>query len=259
MPTRPLEDTTQRPTKELSQSEVLQDILLELLSLRKKDLTPLVIFDIDDTLLSTLPRHLRILKEFTTQPELCSCFPKEAKRLASLKTVDIRYSITDTARSAGVMEETLLKELLDFWFDRFFKNEFLRADDPVAGAPDYCQEVIAQGSHLVYLTGRDEAMREGTLFSLSRHGFPMPNEKNVRLILKPKFETPDAEYKSEALEKISEMGEVAAVFENEPSHINFCQERFPQASMVFVDTHHSGKPVTPHSHIPWIKNFLKSL
>ena len=110
---------------------------------------------------------------------------------------------------------------------------------------------------MVYLTGRDAAMRPGTLGALGALGFPLPDVDGVDLILKPRFDVPDLEFKTEALARVAAIGEVAGSFDNEPAHVNFFYAAAPKSKTVFLDTKHSGKPVVPHPEIPWIKNFLR--
>lgn len=240
-----------------SQAEVLDGILFEAEALSRNGLGPVVIFDLDDTLLSTARRHLRILREYAAWAQRRPQRVEDAFRLIQIEPQDLRYAITDTAKAAGVSDPRILEELRGFWFERFFKNGYLGADEPLAGAADYCQDLVSAGARVAYMTGRDETMREGTLSALARHGFPVPDGRGAELVLKPRFDTPDLEFKAEALRGLAVSGIVAGGFENEPAHINLFYEAFPGARMVFVDTRHSGKPVSPHPAIPWIRDFLR--
>lgn len=225
------------------QKEVLDSLLRDVEAAAKSG--PIVVFDLDDTLLSTARRHLKILSEYS---------PK----LGSLKPEHLHYSITDTAKGAGITDEAALKELRDFWFARFFTNDYVRLDEEIEGGAAYCRDTRAAGARVVYLTGRDETMREGTMDALGQRGFPVPDAKDIVLILKPRFETPDLEYKTAAIERLRSMGEVLGNFDNEPAHVNIFREAFPKSRTIFVDTKHSGKPVAPHPSIPWIKNFRRA-
>lgn len=229
------------------QAEVLGGLLED----AAKEKGSLVVFDLDDTLLLTARRHLRILREYAQKRE-------EAARLAELKPHHLRYGILDTAKDAGLSDEAILAELKDFWFKRFFTNEYLLEDAANEGAAAYCRDIRSAGSGVVYLTGRDEAMREGTLANLRSHGFPTPDAKDVHLMLKPRFDTPDHEFKDEAISRIKKMGRLAGSFENEPTHINLFHAAFPTGRHIFVDTKHSGKPVVPHPSLPWIKDFRRA-
>lgn len=214
----------------------------------------LVVFDLDDTLFSTADRHLRILKEYADLVEARA--PEGAALLRAIQRESLRYQITETAEAAGV-PAGLVKDLKDFWFARFFKNPYLLEDSVIPGAPEYCAEVSARGGTLVYVTGRDEGMREGTLSSFTRHGFPAPDEAMVKLVLKPDFGTPDLAFKTEVLARLAKMGRVAASFENEPLHINLFREAFPKGRHFLLQTKHSGRPVIPHAEVLKINDFRR--
>ena len=214
------------------------DALLDLVAARPG---ALVVFDLDDTLFSTSNRHLKILAEFADR--LDSLDAKAAGLLRSIRREALLYSPTETVKKAGLADQLVL-ELKDFWFARFFKNPYLLEDDVTAGAPEFVRAVQERGGVPVYMTGRDESMREGTEASLSNHKFPIPDEKTARLILKPTFDTPDFAFKNEALHRLADAGAVAGSFENEPAHVNLFAERFPEGRHFLVETRHSGKPVT---------------
>ena len=214
----------------------------------------IVVFDLDDTVFSTNDRHLRILREFADLIQ--DREPDAAALLRAIERESLRYQIVQTAAEAGV-DPAVVKDLRDFWFARFFQNRYLLEDSVVPGAPAFCAEVLARGGTVVYVTGRDERMREGTEKSFVNHGFPRPDGKGVRLMLKPKFDTPDHAFKSETLAVLGELGRVAASFENEPTHINMFREAFPKGKHFLLETKHSGRPVIPHADVLKIKDLRR--
>lgn len=215
----------------------------------------LVVFDLDDTLFLTANRHLRILREFAERIEAAD--PASAGIVRAIERERLRYSVTDTAKEHG-LQEALLKDLREFWFARFFKNPYLLEDDVVTGGPAFVSEVVKRGARPVFMTGRDEGMREGTLKSLARHGFPAPDGRAAHLVLKPSFEHPDYEFKLEAMQKLKKVGRVVGTFENEPGHVNLFAEHFPQARHFLLETKHSGKPVTPFPGTIRIRDFSRA-
>lgn len=236
-----------------SQGAALEEVLAAVHTAAGTGRPPAAVFDIDDTILSTAFRHLRILREFALS--LDGAFPAEIRALGGAQEPAVRYRITDTARACGVADEDLLGRLRAYWSARFFRNEYLLEDLAVPGAPAFCRELRGLGARIVYLTGRDEAMKEGTIESLRRHAFPSPGEDGVHLLLKPRFDMPDAEHKNGALSRIAAFGEVAAAFENEPEHVNELAARFPRACVVLVGDRHSGKPVKPSERARRIQNY----
>ena len=228
----------------------------ELLDAVLADVAPgaLVVFDLDDTVFSTNDRHLRILREYSDLIE--NRDPQAAALLRAVERERLAYQIAQTAKDAGVAD-AVAKDLKDFWFARFFQNRYLLEDSAVPGAPAFCAEVAARGGVVVYVTGRDERMREGTEKSLADRGFPAPDGETVRLMLKPRFDTPDHEFKSETLGVLAKLGRVAASFENEPTHINMFREAFPRGRHFLLETKHSGRPVIPHADVLRIKDFRR--
>ena len=147
----------------------------------------------------TTNRHLRILREYAQRLE--SRDPASAGIVRAIARESLRYAITDTVKDAGLREE-LVQDLKDFWFARFFMNPYLLEDDAIAGGAQYCREIVRRGARAIYMTGRDEGMREGTEAALARHGFPAADGKSASLILKPRFDAPDLAFKTEALAKL---------------------------------------------------------
>lgn len=236
---------------------VLEEILRDAEAARSRGRRPVLLFDVDDTVLSTTHRHVRILREFASK--LAASRPDDAASLRSMTADRVLYSIADTAKAAGVEDEAVIEELRRFWFERFFANEYLLEDREVPGAAAFCREALVRGARLVYLTGRDEGMRDGTLAGLALNGLPTPDGEGVRLILKPRFETPDWEFKVDALASVALLGDVAAGFENEPAHINLFKKTFPAGRMVLVETRHSGKPVEADPGIERIADFRAAI
>lgn len=231
-----------------SQAESLDRLVDDVEALERRGVGSVVVFDLDDTLFSTAQRHLRILREYAAH--------RGVEALARVEAAQLRYAIVDTARAAGVEDAELLKDLRGFWFSRFFKNEYLSADQPLPGAADFCRELARRGARLVYLTGRDEAMRAGTERSLREHGFPVEPALS-ELILKPRFDAPDLEFKSAALSGLAARGHVAGAFENEPLHVNMFRDAFPRALVFLLETKHSGKLVEAHPEARRIKDFRR--
>jgi hypothetical protein len=214
----------------------------------------LVVFDLDDTVFSTNDRHLRILREYADLIDTRE--PEAAALLRAVERERLSYRIAQTAKDAG-LDEALTRDLEDFWFARFFQNRYLLEDSVVPGAPAYCAEVLARGGALVYVTGRDERMREGTEKSFVNHGFPQPDGAGVRLMLKPRYDTPDHSFKNETLAVLATFGRVAASFENEPAHVNMFREAFPKARHFLLETKHSGRPAIPHADVLRIRDFRR--
>lgn len=235
-----------------AQKRLLDELLSETETAARRA-EALVVFDLDDTLFLTANRHIRILNEYAGLIEAKE--PRAAQLLRAIEHERLRYAITDTAKEAG-LADALVKDLKDFWFARFFHNHYLLEDDAIAGGPAFVQEVLKRGGRAVYMTGRDEGMREGTEGSMKKRGYPLDG-KSARLFLKPRFDTPDVQFKAECVEKLKVMGLVTGTFENEPAHVNLFAAGFPHARHFLVETKHSGRPVEPHQSTLRIKDLTR--
>src|SRR5262249_7826569 len=146
----------------------------------------------------------------------------------------------DDARIASIYPQ-----IKEFWRERFFTSDYCTDDVPVPGAPDFVTHVVHAGGQVVYLTGRHEGMRQGTIDALRGHGFPVPpgNGQPVYLLMKPTVEQDDDGFKASAHTDVSVLGPVIAAFDNEPMHANDLAKSFPDAIVVHLDTDHSGRQI----------------
>lgn len=200
---------------------------------------PVVIFDLDDTLVRTAFRNQAVLKDWT-ETEAGKPY---AAGFATLKLEDIGWGIDGALTKMGVPAE-LQKDAIKFWVNHFFTSDYLRYDKPNPGAVSYVKAVLAAGGHVVYLSGRNDAsMRPGTEASLKACGFPWdPSSRTVTLELKHDKGGSDAEFKRVAAKQVAKLGEVVAVVDNEPANVNAMHESLPGAIAVFLDKPHSPNP-----------------
>lgn len=218
---------------------------------------PVVLFDLDDTLIDTRRRSYGILKELARDEEFKSKYAMAAYRLEWLGYQQVRYQISDTFRDMGISEAEAIEYATNFWAPRFFSNEYAARDMMLAGAADYVRKLHRKGAVIVYLTGRDEPrMGEGTRESLVRNGFPIGDYRSF-LMLKPTAKADDLEFKRSVFAKVRSMGEVVAAFENEPANLNAMAAAFPDSLPVFLDTIHSPKPDQPGADVSAVRNYLE--
>lgn len=214
---------------------------------------PIVIFDIDGTLLDPAPRHQAIFRQYA------EAHPAESAALRAglerLPVADYAYAPESTLARMGVADTGLVRRVRDTWVRHFFSNQYLSADTPIPGAAAFVESLWKRGAFVVYLTGRDvPRMLEGTAASLRDHGFPVARPR-VSLVLKPEPRLPDAAFKDPALDAIAATGVVCAVFENEPANLNMMAGRFPGAHAVFVDTNHSPGAPPVVGWAAWIRTY----
>ncbi|MCL2625220.1 MAG: hypothetical protein FWD46_00160 [Cystobacterineae bacterium] len=208
-------------------------------------------FDLDSTLLDNRPRQARIVRDFG-----------KAKGLSLLQGCKPEYFISGwdlegALLRCGLSQDELLvclAEVRRFWQERFFTSAYCVEDLPIAGAKEYLDACLKTGAQLVFITGRPEDMEEGTIACLRKHGMPTPGGR-VHLLMKPLAQRDDDAFKRQAHNRIPSLGELIAVFDNEPTHINDYAGQFPDAVAFWLDTGHSGRDVKLHPGIIALRNF----
>ena len=231
-----------------------QDALLDRI-VSHADVGTVGVFDLDGCLFDTRIRLVTIFHEFASVKGV------EGRYFAFAERGDFTdWDLKKPLRKYGMPEheiDAMFKEFIDFWWERFFSDEYVAWDDPMPGATDLVQACYARGMHIVYLTGRDIKMRKGTEQALRRCGFPYGIDRTV-LFTKPKFEMEDTAYKMDALEEIAKLGTVMVSIDNEPANINRMSERFPDALCVHIETDHSFREDRPDKQIPRLRSFYRT-
>jgi len=173
-----------------------------------------------------------------------------------------------------------------YWRERFFTSDYCTHDEPLEGAVDFVSCVERAGGHIIYLTGRPTGMHEGTIDCFRRHGFPLPQSAKttssnpaadargaeVTLKMKPRFDGSDDEFKQKqalllagatstttatAAATSHHSTNVAAVFDNEPQHINTYNELMTGTECIHLFTDHSMRAIPLQPGIPSIRDFKR--
>ncbi len=207
--------------------------------------TPVVVFDLDGTLMDNRPRTCTILKEFaeTLGPAEASV----ASRLRDVHPDELAYLLTDTLQKLGITQTDVVGRAEQFWRDRFFADDHLAHDVEVPGAVTFAKACYDAGAILVYMTGRDLPMMGiGSFRSLRDLGFPI-GVPGTELVLKPDANMPDEAYKRLEAPKLARVGRVVAVFDNEPANCNTLLAQNPECDSVLLDTQHlpGAPPLDP--------------
>jgi hypothetical protein len=198
--------------------------------------SPVVVFDLDGTLMENRPRTLAILRELgevwrTKEPAL-------AERLVAAQPTQLSYLLSTSLANLGITKTELVAEAELFWRERFFVDGYLKHDVEVPGAGDFARACYDAGAVLVYFTGRDlPLMGLGSFASLRDLGFPI-GVPGTELVCKPDAAMPDEAYKRLVGPSLTRVGHVVAVFDNEPGNCNVLFTHFPDADSVMVDTQH---------------------
>ena len=216
---------------------------------------PVVVFDLDSTLLNNGPRSHAIMLEYTSLKK-----PKLFPAVRKLDPFSMPYLIKDHWTKAGINSKPFIKDYFPFWKERFFSDKYQIYDTVYFKSLDLVKKLYAQGATIVYLTGRDQPrMFVGTSASLRQYGFPIGLVRTT-LLMKPDPKTDDTVYKATVVKWLADIGDVVATFENEPKNANLFQKSFPKALNYWIDTNCAHPEVKLSPGVKIIKNFAsKSL
>jgi hypothetical protein len=214
----------------------------------------LAIFDLDGTLFDNRTRTMFILREISEKFD--ARLPQLSRAFSSFRDLsEVDYSLDVTLRRLKVTAPAEIKFIKQEWARRFFSDEYQKYDMPLAGAKAYVERIHAAGATVIYLTGRDVGrMLVGMTEVLRLYGFPV-GVAGTMTIVKKEFEQDDEIFKKEVSEYIDRLGEVVAVFENEPANSNILRARFPGAASFFVETQHRPGAPKLDAGIARIKDF----
>jgi hypothetical protein len=198
--------------------------------------TPVVVFDLDGTLMDNRPRTAVILREFAGT--LGREDEELAARLRACEPKKLAYLLTESLGALGVTRSDLVARAESFWRDRFFADEHLKHDVEVPGAVEFAKACYDAGAILVYMTGRDlPLMGIGSFRSLRDLGFPI-GTPGTELVLKPDANMPDEAFKRLEAPKLARVGKIVAAFDNEPANCNSLLAMNPGCHSVLLDTQH---------------------
>jgi hypothetical protein len=210
--------------------------ILERCSRRTALGAPVLVLDLDGTLMDNRPRTIAILRDLGEKWR--SSHPEASAALLTCSADKLAYLLSDSLRRLKIVEPALVGEATEYWRARFFTDDDLRHDTALAGAVSFVRACHARGATVVYLTGRDLPMMGlGTFASLRTLGFPL-GVAGVEIILKPDAQMADEAFKRMVAPTLARCGEVVASFDNEPANCNLFKEEYPEADIVFVDTQH---------------------
>lgn len=234
-------------------SALLREVL-ELSRTKHVEGPPVIVFDLDGTLMDNRPRVVRIFRELAEV--WAAAQPGASAKVRAATDDDITYGVVENLKHLGVADEALHAEAFGFWKDRFFRDEYLRYDVAWPGAVSFVRGCYEAGASIVYLTGRDlPAMALGTFASLRDLGFPI-GVVNTSLVLKPDFDTPDVTFKRGVAPAFGKVGRVIAAFDNEPGNNNLFLEFHPHARSILVDSHHAPDPPALDPNASVIETFV---
>lgn len=218
----------------------LQQVVADVTASYNKQERPMVVFDLEGTLLDNRSRILQILKEFSLDKQYVT--PAAAAQLQALTLPMVKYRLPETLAAVGITDPAVINNAAAFWAERFFTDEYLKYDTPVPGAVDFVRSLYSSGARIVYVTGRDQRRQLlGTVKSLRDNGFPI-GIQSTELIMKPAVEMQDAVFKQNITNYLRHFGTIVASFDSENANANVYRRAFPKATVLLFETVQAPNP-----------------
>jgi hypothetical protein len=214
---------------------------------------PVVVFDLDGTLMDNRPRSAAILAELALHWK--ERHPELSEKVGAAKIDELVYLFSDNLQQLGVQEREIVEEAMHFWRDRFFRDAYLAHDVALTGAVAFAKATYEAGAVIVYLTGRDlPLMGLGSWASLRELGFPI-GRVGTELVCKPDASIHDEAYKRDVAPQLSRLGDVIASFDNEPGNCNAFLRAYPSCVSALLDTQHFPSSPAPDAGVVCIRDF----
>ena len=231
-------------------SSNLNEILKITSKMAAQNMRIMAVFDLDSTLFNVSTRTQKILSEFA------HIHAKDD--LKSIEVFHTDWGVKEALMRGGYHFDEHIElhtQLKDFWFERFFSNEYLQYDVPYPGAIEFVLELANEGAEIFYLTGRDvQRMGQGSKDVLLKWGFPCLDNQ---LILKPHRSMNDEAFKRDWFIQLDRtLFQKVYFFENEPVNINAVLQSCPDVEIIYLDTTHARKQ-TVTAPIRRIPNFRR--
>lgn len=253
-----------------AQAGVLFDLVLE----TAQSLEPKVfVFDLDETLIDSIPRRYLALHEAIQRvcpvlqaPDDWSDLSPDCKNYRSISLYDFyklsnRYDTQQALKSLGIQDMELLSSIDKSMFSIYLSGNYIEFDQAYLGAVAFVQSLQKAGAEIYFVSSRSlEKQNTATRESLKKLGF-IKNKGDSHVILKPDSQS-SIDFKTESFEKIKQIAEqkkaqVLGVFENEPENMNAMMRVFPKAKAVFVkgamvkNTPLEGKPALINDYLEY--------
>jgi hypothetical protein len=216
---------------------VLEEVRRRVSAARTAGTTPLVVFDLDDTLLDGATRTKTIFVEALRSP---SAPPGAEDALEQLDYLCLSDYVLDVGGNLDRADFTpaIRRYLQDAWERVAFSERYLDREVPFRGAAAFLSDLRARGATVVYLTNRNgRRLREATVRALESRGFPLERD-GAMLVMQPGDSEDSLSWKQDEAERLSGRGTVVATFDNEPANVHMFRELFPTAVPVLVVSRH---------------------
>ena len=227
-------------------------------ALMSKNLSTVFFFDLDSTIFDVTPRHVHILRKFSSQ--WFRLPPRWKKAIANDRALELRnlWGPTNVLKALGFTElsEREVATINKYWSKEFFSNRNMIYDVPHSYAIEYVKALHQCGVEIAYLTGRPQhMMKDGTVEQLKRHGLPNAQSEN-HLFMKHVGEIDDSEFKVQFLARYAKRFPDKEIFfmDNEPVILNSTLKHVSGITPIHFASVDSGR-ADPDAVLTSVKGF----
>jgi hypothetical protein len=215
----------------------LEEIRKKVVAAKATGKTPLVVFDLDDTLVDTATRTRAIFLDALRSPSAPAGADQAAEQLDYLALAEYVIDVEGNL-DRGEFTPPIRRYLLDVWNRTTLTERYLDRMVPFRGAAAFVADLRAKGATVVYLTNRNgKRVKDGTIRALDARGFPVERD-GALFVMQPGDHEDSLSWKEEEAEKLAAKGIVVAAFENEPANLRMYRRLFPQAVGVLMVSRH---------------------
>ena len=135
----------------------------------------------------------------------------------------------------------------DLFLSEIYMNHTPYEDTPIVGAEPVLTKWYKKGIIIAYATGRHhdvktgQSMKGGTLHSLNRMNFPLPDDQKVFLFMKPNRWMKDIDFKQQIYQKVAYRGTILAIIGNRPNDVDKQFHRLTATRIGFSENPYSTK------------------
>ncbi len=249
-------------TEASAPARTLSGVLKEARTLTAQGIEPVIVMDLDETTVNSIPRRFASLQvalrdacssssdgaAVSVANQLDENLPSHGRDCDALKTLTYddlnhqqnRYDFSESLRHRGIEPSAWTADLEKAMVAEYLSGRHIELDTEVVGAAKYIKRLHEASAKTVYVSSRfSDVQGTATEKSLETLRFSQPANL-FELFLRTRGET-SIEFKEKSYGTIkSEVAEsprkqvVVAVFENEPENLNALAQFFPEAARFFV-------------------------
>jgi len=218
---------------------VKRSLTSKIIQTKKTGKMPIVIFDIDHTIINSSPRIKKILKDANKK-----YYSKAlAKYLKDDKNSSFRYKQIKELLISLKVKPKKIEKILKYVDSKFFLSDYTKYDVALVESLKLVNEFYKKGAFIIYLTARGRSSLVGTITSLDRLGFPIAKTR-TSLIMRD-LSKKSVKYKKDSIAELSTMGKIVAIFDDKIANLKQLTPFFKdQYSLYLVNSKTKNKKIS---------------